>query len=171
MQTTRRTFLSLSLGTLAAGSLASLRALALTQSGKPFPDFKEFGLEGSLPDLDGKALLVDFWASWCGPCRQAMPAVAELHETYKDQGLVVLGVSLDSSKSDMDAFLKKNPVPFGILRDPEGAFAKHLGIKSIPTSYIVAPDGIIQAVHVGFNVKTSPKKYTEDIEKALAKKD
>jgi thiol-disulfide isomerase/thioredoxin len=167
MNTSRRNFLSIGLGSLLLTTLPAWTAFAQAKKGSRFPDLNNFKLEGDLPDLSGKVLLVDFWASWCGPCRKAMPAVAKLHETYQGQGLVVLGISIDDSASDMEGFLKKNPVPFTTLRDPKGHMAKALDVKSIPTSFIVGSDGRIHGVHVGFNERTSPAKYAADIEAAL----
>ena len=71
-------------------------------------------------------VLVDFWAPWCGPCKKAFPELIKLQKKYESRGFTVVGVSIDEDKSDMDKFLKKNPVPFPILRDSEG---KKLGEK------------------------------------------
>ncbi len=150
-------------------ALIGATALAgIPKKGETFPDLKAFNLEGVLPDLVGKVVVVDFWASWCGPCKKAMPILKELHEAYKDKSVVIIGVSIDESKSDMDEFLAKNPVPFTILRDPKGKLAEKLKLDGIPTSFVIGTDGKIMSSHT--EVTASLKKdYTKEIENGLKK--
>ncbi len=136
------------------------------KKGESFPDLKQFGLEGKLPDTAGKVVIVDFWASWCGPCKKAMPILKELHETYKDKAVVIIGVSLDDTKSAMDGFLSKNPMPFAIVRDPKGKLAELLKVDGIPMSFVIGPDGKILSSHTGLT-PTLKKDYTNEIESGL----
>ena len=145
----------------------AISAQAALKPGDAAPDFKSFKLEGALPELAGKVVLVDFWASWCAPCRKSFPVMTELHEKFAPRGLVVLAVSVDEEKSAMDAFLKKNPVPFAIVRDPTGQAPKAFQAEKMPTSFIVGADGKIVAVHSGFEGAKTRAEYLDQIESAL----
>jgi thiol-disulfide isomerase/thioredoxin len=134
--------------------------------GDAFPDLKTFNLEGKLPDTAGKVVVVDFWASWCGPCKKAMPILKQLSGTYKDKPVVFLGVSLDESKSDMDEFLAKNPMPFAMVRDPKGKLAEALKIEGIPASFVIDAKGKITSMHTGLTT-TLKQDYIQEIEAGL----
>src|SRR5579862_4013190 len=89
------------------------------KAGDSFPDLSAFKLEGKLPDsTKGKVVMVDFWASWCEPCKQSFPAMEDLHKRYADRGLVIIAVNVDENRPDMEAFLKKNTATFVVVRDP-----------------------------------------------------
>ncbi len=139
-----------------------------TKAGDTFPDLAKEGLEGTLPDLTGKILVVDFWASWCGPCRKALPLLSDLHKEYSPKGVVFIAVSLDEDRKDMDAFLKKSPIPFAVVRDPKGKLASKLSVEGIPTSFVVGKDGKVHAVHVGFEGEKVRKKYSTQLDTLLA---
>lgn len=168
----------LSIVALALGALASvLSAGRVTAAGKPtvpkvgdtFPVLTQERLEGKLPDLQGKVVLVDFWASWCGPCKASFPALKEIHEKYASQGFVIVAVSIDESKDDMLGFLKKTAVPFVAVRDAKGTLAEKLDIQSIPTSFLLDRSGKILMVHSGYGGDSTKKEYIQEIEAALKK--
>ena len=158
--------------TACAAVLMSLPVLrgAPAKSGDTFPDLAAAGLEGTVPDLAGKVVIIDFWASWCGPCKKAMPLLAELQKQYGEKGVVVVGVSVDEVRSDMEAYLKKNPMPFAILRDPKGKLAEQLSMQGVPTSYVVGQDGKIRAVHRGFDGEKTRAKYLVQLDELLKSK-
>lgn len=135
--------------------------------GSPFPALESFSLEGKLPEMQGKVVLVDFWASWCGPCKKAFPVMKELHEAFASRGFLVLAISLDEKKADMEGFLAKTKPPFPTVRDPKGKLAEALAVDAIPTSVLVGSDGKILAVHSGFEGEASRKAYVQEIEAAL----
>lgn len=99
----------------------------------------------SLAAQKGKVVLVDFWASWCGPCRKSLPALDQLQARYKAQGLVVVGVSLDDDVANAANFLDRVPVSFTILTDTSGASAEAYHVVAMPTSFIVDTEGRIVA--------------------------
>jgi thiol-disulfide isomerase/thioredoxin len=101
------------------------------RSGKPF----------ALASLRGRVTLVDFWASWCGPCRKSFPALDQLHTRYRGQGLEVVGVSLDEDPAAADRFLENVPVGFRIARDPSGLLAQRFRIASMPTTVLLDREG------------------------------
>ena len=149
-------------------TVCSVAALAAApKAGDAFPILSEAKLEGTLPDTQGKVVLVDFWASWCGPCRAAFPSLKQIAEKYKDRGLVVIGVSLDEDKADMDAFVRKLTPNFTIVRDAKGKLAERLEVQAIPSTFIVDQKGKIAAIHAGFGGEVTAKEYVAEIERLL----
>jgi len=137
--------------------------------GDPLPDLGTFGLEGKLPDeLKGKVVLLDFWASWCGPCKESFPVMDELHQKYGSKGLVILAVNVDETAAAMTDFLKSHPASFAIVRDAGKKLVSTVNIASMPTSFVIGQDGKVVSVHKGFHGKESAKQYAEEIEKLLA---
>ena len=138
--------------------------------GDPFPDLAGFNLEGKLPaDLKGKVVLVDFWASWCGPCKESFPAMEDLYQRYGDKGLVIVAVNVDETAGAMSDFLKEHKASFTILRDASKKLVSAANIPSMPSSFIVGPDGKVVSAHKGFHGKDTVKEYTDEIEGLLNK--
>jgi thiol-disulfide isomerase/thioredoxin len=170
IETHRRAFarllLRLALALAITTSLASARA-ATPKVGEPFPELAKAGLEGALPDLSGKIVLVDFFASWCGPCQESFPAMEELFQKYGSKGLVVIAINEDQKREDMETFLKQHKVTFTIVRDPSSALVSKVRIPTMPTSFLLDKDGKVRVVHRGFKGKETLKKYEQDIETLL----
>jgi len=120
-----------------------------------------------LADYRGKIVIVDFWASWCVPCRRSFPWLNEMQSKYADQGLVVVGVNMDAEAGEADAFLKEFPADFRIVTDPGGTLAKQFDVIAMPSSYVLNGDGDIVARHLGFKVKKQDE-YEAAIRNALA---
>ena len=111
------------------------------------------GLRGTPVDLagfKGKLTYVDFWASWCGPCRQSFPWMNEMQAKYGARGLQVVGINLDRKRDDAERFLAELPATFTIAFDAAGDSAKRFGVKGMPTSVLVGPDGKVLYMHTGF---------------------
>jgi len=135
--------------------------------GDPFPDLKQFQLEGPLPDrLKGKVVLVDFWASWCVPCKASFPVLAELHQRYATRGFVILAVNVDEQKGAMERFLKKYPAPFAVVRDATQKLAAAVNARTMPSSFLLDADGRVRFMHNGFKADTG-KEYEKEIEELL----
>jgi peroxiredoxin len=115
--------------------------------GKPAPDFELSTLDGKkvkLSDLRGKAVLVNFWATWCGPCKIEMPWLADLQTKYASRGLVVLGISVDEGSADKIAsFSKEMGVNYTVLRTTDQVSDEYGGIDGLPTNFYVGRDGMV----------------------------
>lgn len=104
----------------------------------------------ALQDLRNNYVYIDFWASWCGPCRQSFPWMNALQEKYKSKGLRVLAINLDMNRSDADKFLAEVPAQFQIAFDNKGLLPKLYAVKGMPSSFLIGPDGKIIFQHTGF---------------------
>ena len=155
------------LGALVAFALGAGAAEKMVKVGDAFPDLKQFQLEGPLPAaLAGKVVLVDFWASWCGPCKASFPVMADLHRRYAGRGLVILAVSVDEQKAAMDRFVKKHAAPFTVLRDATQKLAAAVNARTMPTAFLLDAEGRVRFVHSGFKEDTG-KQYEKEIEELL----
>ncbi len=142
------------LGALALFGVLSLSLTALAvEEGQRAP---EIGLEDRdgnsirISQLRGKVVIIDFWASWCAPCREEMPFLNELYEEHREDGLVVIGVSVDRQERNVGRFLRRTPVSFPVVHDASQAVAGRYAPGTMPTSVIVDRRGIIRHVHEGF---------------------
>ena len=125
------------------------------------------------PDFDlaqyrGKVVVVDFWASWCVPCRRSFPWLNQMHEKYADDGLVIVGVNMDASDTDAQTFLAEFPALFQIINDPDGDLAREYDVIAMPSSYVIDRDGKQVARHLGFKVKRQ-EEYEALLLETLAK--
>jgi cytochrome c biogenesis protein CcmG/thiol:disulfide interchange protein DsbE len=102
-----------------------------------------------LRDLKGKVVLLDFWASWCGPCRQSFPWMNELQRRYGSD-LVVLAVNVDQDRALAEQFLKTTPAAFRVEYDPDGKLATQFEVTSMPTSFVIDRKGQVREQHKGF---------------------
>lgn len=105
--------------------------------------------------LHARLVVVDFWASWCVPCRKSFPYFARLDSLYKDRGLAIVAINLDKQRADADGFLARYPAPFRVAFDASGATAEAYGVKGMPTTFLVGEDGRIVSSHVGFDDKSA----------------
>ncbi len=104
----------------------------------------------NLQQYRGKVVYLDFWASWCTPCRKSFPWMNTVHKRYAKDGLVVLAVNLDQNKQDVSRFLDKYPASFTVAFDPEGKVAEQYRLKGMPSSYLIDKQGNIVMSHIGF---------------------
>lgn len=126
-------------------------ALLLTLAATPESRGDDLALD--LDAYRGKVVVVDFWASWCVPCRRSFPWLNSMQKKYADEGLVIVGVNMDASADDAQAFLRDFPADFRIVNDPEGVLAREFDVIAMPSSYVIDRNGRIAAKHLGFKVK------------------
>ncbi|MGB5278307.1 MAG: TlpA disulfide reductase family protein [Gammaproteobacteria bacterium] len=105
----------------------------------------------------GKVVYLDFWASWCEPCRESFPWMAKLKDKYGNQGLEVIAVNLDKERAKADAFLETMEINFIVAFDPVGETASKYELRGMPGSYLIGRDGNIHASHLGFRHKDKEK--------------
>lgn len=104
----------------------------------------------SLSQFKGDVVMINFWASWCGPCRQEMPLLDDIYKQYKDMGFVLLGVNVEPDAQSADAWLKKTPVSYPILYDPKSQVSQLYQVQAMPTTVIVDRQGNVRFVHNGY---------------------
>ena len=157
---------------MALALFATLVARADLKVGDPLPPFAGNGVVslagGELPPLKGSVVLVDFWASWCAPCKASFPALGKLHADYARRGLVVVGVGIDEKMSDAMSFVKKMTPPFVTVLDREQKIVKQVVVPTMPTSYLVGRDGRVRFVHEGYHGDATDKELRKEIEALLA---
>jgi len=119
----------------------------------PAPDFTLKSNSGEnlrLSELRGEVVLINFWASWCGPCRQEMPILSELHDKYKAMGFTVLGVNVEENSSEARKLLKEMPVTFPVLFDNDSTVSKQYDVVAMPSTVLVDRDGNVRYLHKGY---------------------
>lgn len=142
-----------------ANALISHRAYALNV-GDPAPNFTLQPLAQtehvSLSQYKGRVVYLDFWASWCGPCRKSFPLIDAMQQELASQGFEVLAINLDENKADALRFLKRNPVSFQTLHDPKETTPKRYDLKGMPSSYLIDREGNVIKIHTGFKRSDMP---------------
>ena len=139
--------------------------------GKPAPNFKLPLLEGGeveLAELKGKNIvLLDFWATWCGPCRAVMPTLESVSKKYESKGVRYLAVNLREDPSTIQGYLKKAGLDIEVPLDKDGSVADAYHVKGIPTMAIVDKAGVVREVHVGSSSDLE-QKLTKSLDSILA---
>jgi thiol-disulfide isomerase/thioredoxin len=143
---------------LLTSSLLCCLALAAWGAEAAFPE----GLE----PVDGRVVWVDFWASWCVPCRRSFPWLNTMHRKYSAQGLEIIGVNLDKDRAQAESFLAEVPAEFSLRYDPAGALARRFEVQSMPSSYLLDSTGKVLAKHFGFRYSDTAE-YEHAIQEAL----
>ena len=136
----------------AALSVAAAPARAVAV-GEPAPEITVITAEGkpvTLAAFRGKTVYLDFWASWCAPCRVSFPFMNAMHEKYGTAGLVIVGVNVDKKRADAEKFLARVPASFAIVYDEPGVTPSAYAVKKMPTSVLIDSQGRIAAAHSGF---------------------
>jgi peroxiredoxin len=140
------------------------------QVGQLAPDFVLRDLAGNsrrLSDLHGKVVLVNLWATWCPPCIAEMPELAALYLSHKDEGFVILGVDDQERNETVSEFLKRNPLPYSILLDPDSRVSRAYGVDFLPMSILLDRRGVLRAMFPG---QSNRVKLEAEIKPLLAEK-
>jgi thiol-disulfide isomerase/thioredoxin len=140
-------------------------------AGDLFPALGEAALGGgAVPETAGRVVLVDFWASWCAPCKASFPAFARLHADYAARGLVIVAVSVDEKPAAYTRFVEQQRPPFATLLDERQRLVQAVQVPAMPTSYLIGRDGRVRSVHQGFHGAASERELRNEIEALLEEK-
>jgi cytochrome c biogenesis protein CcmG/thiol:disulfide interchange protein DsbE len=144
---------------LAAGTAACLFACGVLAAdlGAPAPALSLPTASGetvALEKLRGKVVYVDFWASWCGPCRKSFPWMAEMQKKYGPSGFTVVAVNVDKKRPDAEKFLQTTPAEFTVVYDPSGTTPSAWSVKAMPSSFVIDAKGNVALIESGFRDDT-----------------
>jgi peroxiredoxin len=159
---------------LGAAALATLGATVFAPgawplaSGERAPACSAQLLDGdrsvSVADYRGKVVYLDFWASWCAPCRESFPFMNELQRELAGKGLQILAVSVDKTADAARNFLVRHPAQFATALDAAAACPAAYGLEGMPSSYLIGRDGTVRAVHIGFRERDKPEIHRQLVE-------
>jgi peroxiredoxin len=136
----------------AALSLCAGQALAANTSG-PAPDFtlkSQTGENIKLSELRGQVVMINFWASWCGPCRQEMPLLDQIYQHYEPMGFTLLGVNVEEDSTAANKVLKEIPVSFPVLFDNKSQVSESYKVRAMPSTVLIDRDGKMRYLHEGY---------------------
>ncbi len=148
------------------GSIVTACQSEAPEVGKRAPDFQLNTLDGqsvALSDLKGKPVLVNFWATWCDPCRGEMPYLQQVYDEWRGEELILLAINIAESPSQVAEFMQSQGLSFPVLLDSEADTAQRYNIRYIPTTFFIDKEGIIQGIKLG------PFRSKEEIESSLSK--
>jgi len=134
--------------------------------GSPAPNFALQDLDDNLVNLEeaiGKVVLLNFWATWCGPCKVEMPSLERTYAEFKDEGFIVLAVDFDEPVEAVRAFKEELNLEFPILLDPGGEVQRTYRVLGYPTSVLIDREGLIHAIHVGIMSETQLDNYLGEL--------
>jgi thiol-disulfide isomerase/thioredoxin len=163
----RNVSLAFTLGALAF-SMPSIRASVST----PTPNIEVHTADGAtvrLSDYKGKVVLIDFWASWCPPCKTSFPALDALYRAYQEKGLEVLAVNVDERPKDAATFLAAHPHRLTVLYDAKGVSPLAFGVKGMPSSFLIDRAGNIRFTHMGYSGNVDDS-YRQEIAQLLSER-
>lgn len=157
---------------LALGALACAGPVCALDPGQAAPAFslpRASGDTVALAALRGRVVYVDFWASWCAPCKRSFPFMNDLQQRYAAQGLEVVAVNVDRKREDADRFLRQVPAAFTVVFDPAGSAPAAFGVQSMPSAYVIDAEGRVFFVENGFREERRTE-VEERVRAALARR-
>jgi peroxiredoxin len=149
--------------------LAVFNVQAGSEMKEPAPNFTLKGSTGKnikLSELRGQVVLLNFWASWCGPCRTEMPLLGKIHEKYKGMGFTVLGVNVEEDSAPAISIVKKTKINFPVLFDVSNGVSKLYHVSAMPSTVLIDRDGNMRYLHEGYKAGDE-NKYKEWIKKLI----
>ncbi|MFQ5580776.1 MAG: redoxin domain-containing protein [Nitrospiria bacterium] len=148
--------------------MASGKRAALGRSITPFVAKTLKGKTISINQLKGRVVLIDFWATWCDPCREELPELNALYQELQSQGVEILGISVDRKRENVDEFISKHSIRFPIIHDQNKAISDDLRPRAMPTAFILDQGGVVRHVHLGYK-KSYLQLYRDEIKALLQK--
>ncbi len=155
---------------LVLGLALACSASGQVKSGQPFPALTGHGLEGTLPDTAGHVVLIDFWATWCAPCKASFPAYTEIQREFAPRGFVLLAVSVDQTAAPYEQFIERFKPAFPTVRDGKQKLISEVRVPAMPTSYLLDRHGIVRSVHSGYHGESTVKALRDEINRLLEEK-
>jgi len=150
---------------VAAMLFAAGQIQAASTAAGPAPDFtlkSNSGKNIKLSELRGQVVMINFWASWCGPCRQEMPLLDQLYQRYQPMGFTLLGVNVEEDSGAADKILKEIPVSFPVLYDNKSKVSESYQVQAMPSTFLIDRDGKLRYLHKGYRPGTE-----EDYQKQI----
>ncbi|MDB6133941.1 MAG: Redoxin domain protein [Verrucomicrobiales bacterium] len=138
--------------------------------GQPIPKLAPLLPGAKIPDTAGKVVLVDFWASWCAPCKASFPCLNRLQAKYAAKGLVIIGIGVDDEAADFTKFATAMDAAFPLVHDSAHKSAAAFSPGTMPSSYLIDRKGVVRHIHNGFKGAKTEKEYIAEIEALLAEK-
>lgn len=166
--------MSLRIKFLMVALVSAALARAEIKVGDQFPALAPAGvvsLTGGAVPASGQVMLVDFWASWCAPCKASFPAMAKIFTDYAPRGFVIAAVSVDEKSALAAAFVKKLAPPFLALHDRDHSLVQQVSVPTMPTSYLLDRTGKVRFMHEGFHGAATDKQIRQEIDTLLAEKE
>ncbi len=148
----------------------ALFASAEVKVGEPFPTLANRGLEGAVPDLAGRVVMVDFWATWCAPCKVSFPFYGALQTELGSRGFTLVAVSVDKTAKAYADFVKRLAPGFATVRDADQKLVAAVAPPAMPTCYLVDRKGTLRFVHAGFHGEDDVKRLRSEIALLLEEK-
>ncbi len=148
----------------------ALVACAEVKVGEPFPDLSAFSLDGQLPARAGRVVLVDFWATWCSPCKASFPFYSALQTELNAKGFTLVAVSVDKKAEPYADFIKRFSPTFVTVRDGAQKLVANVQPPAMPTCYLIDRQGVLRLVHSGFHGDADGQKIRAEIIKLLEEK-
>jgi thiol-disulfide isomerase/thioredoxin len=169
MHPARNKMLGLILIGAASAGIASAASVAPLASGTPAPAFQLGSADGRAVDLvglKGKVVMINFWASWCGPCRKEMPILEQLNKQYRGKGLTLIGVNVEPDSKAAMNWLKETPVSFPILFDTDSKVSKLYQVAGMPNTVILDRKGTVRYIHRGYQAGAE-NEYLDQIRQLI----
>jgi peroxiredoxin len=154
------------LGSLMVAALSTQAAVAVAQAAPDFTLRSSNGPNLRLQEQRGRVVLINFWATWCGPCRQEMPQLAKLHDKYRDAGFTVVGISVDDDTRKASDVASRLGLSFPVLLDNDKTVSQLYDLATMPSTFLVDRDGRVRYVHKGY-VSGTELLYDKEIRELL----
>ena len=145
----------------------ALSASAQVKVGEPFPSLSDYALEGTLPERAGHVVMIDFWATWCAPCKASFPHYSTLQTELGPRGFTLIAVSVDKKAAPYAEFLKRFAPTFTSVRDGDQKLVAAVQPPSMPTCYLIDRKGTLRLIHNGFHGEADAKLLRAEITKLL----
>ncbi len=151
-------------------AVSGLVARAEVKVGATFPELATFSLEGTLPAREGRVVLIDFWATWCAPCKASFPFYSTLQTELAPRGFTLIAVSVDKKSGPYEDFVKRFTPTFATVRDGDQKLVASVQPPAMPTCYLLDRHGVLRLVHSGFHGDADGQKLRAEIIKILDEK-